>query len=1077
MSASSFLVDTRKSMVITDPAKFPMNMEKPTKEDYPVDKYPILAYDGANILGTAFGYKSFFEESTKLNIGALNTQKVQCIFTYQSSTLDNLQFALCEDGIYVAYATLPTGVSWARIVDLSADEEDGVRRLWTYAVISNQVYLYQQGAAEFWAIVDPAKYAEAASPSLIAGATRAQVWTNWGCGLISYVPSFLNMEGQIGIFRADNRLGFWDSDRAVAWSSAVAIEDFTPSVTTFAGVTKFADLQGNIVKILGSGDGFIIYGTRSIVNCRPLQGSPEKWEGEAIMSNMGVSFDTQVVAAQPDQIHYCITAAGLLAITNGNPEYIATEVMDYLVENSPLYSLFLVEGRYLFITTGASFPSSVFSSESVLVQDADNNAFRFPKPTYPSVESDPDNYMSEWLAGREAAIQESFKDYEPIVDVDTIAPDNEPLVPCFDIKVFGSTWAETTYSPYTNNNEFFYSKLQAFSYDYVGPTMVEPVVTNNSMYTDDIAPGDFPGEEVVAHLDAAMISFNAQLAYQNAAATAAMASYAVNVFDDYSTPPAGYEPGSGYITEPWPKELFGEKQFFDATASEDLRVKSNECRMKLYVDRERFLRIRTYIEGQETYGGVIGYHPRQYATNWDDLYINWPANTAPVGQYWAYYYQVPADSIYVQEAEAWYLTSYYYTYFQSPGRVFSDSRYPWYVDIWYIDYMLQFHPELVQVIGSITIDTVLAHDAIGKGKRNTDPLTAQFFISSNSDTWWEAEDGIPTMKSYEVADPNGQWFFGPIEPTVPGGDPRYTAYYNKWLVASPNMLEFEAQVVAGNSSSNYHLTGTITHEVDYPEGSADEHIVYELEVSGWGYYPSNGGSFRKTHSRTTASGSCPIPQSYSLTVPNVDNIELPTIPPLDPPNYRSPPVIWDYPDAIPLPDNYALFSKGSLAPYYPTYDAAVVYDLLMTKWGLYSNEFRLLQELAPVNRIDASIMPTIDRGMFAGALTPGGECTIFKDENPDSFITYGKMGFYRHGMSFASGATAHFGKQATGTLIVECSMDGVILDPALSYAVSFEDQRMVFLPFTSRAKWFNIRVEGNFDLVYLELSAEARGRR
>lgn len=1080
MSASSFVIDLRKSLVVTDPADFPMNMGKTSKEDYPVDMYPILAYEASNVLGTAFGYKSFFDESTKLNIGALTGKKVQAIFTYQSSTLDNIQWALCEDGIYVAYATMPTGVNWAQVVDLSAGELPDVRRMWSHAVIANRVYLYQQGSDKFWTIVDPAKYAEAASPSLIAGATIAQVWTNWGCGLISYVPSFLNMAGQIGIFRADNRLGFWDSDSAVAWSSAVAIEDFTPSVTTFAGVTKFADVQGRIIKILGSGDGFIIYSTRSIVNCLPLEGSPEKWKGEAILSGMGVSFDTQVVSAQPDQIHYCITAAGLLSITQGNPEYIATEVMDALVENSPLYSLFLIEGRYLFLATGVEFPGATFSSESVLVNDSEGNAFIFPKPTYPDPETDPGNYLAEYIAGRNADVQAALDDYEPIVPVDSI-PKDSLLIPCFDVKIFKSTWAETTFAPYTNNNEFFYSKLQAFSYDYVGPTIVEPLVTHNSITMDDIAPGDFVGEEVVEKLDLGMAAFNRNLAYQTAAEAAIDTDYPVNVHDDHPIPPPGYD--GEFMIADWPKELIGEKKFFDAVSLEDLRIKSNKCRTRLYINKERSLRIRTYFTGQETYGAaplVGGFWSQK---NWLPAYAAYlPAISTPL-----YGIAVP----YTAELEAEYVARWTDVFGSPPDLVTrpiivggylgpqQGSSYASWCVANYYPQCVAFGASLGELLGVQQAAFELRATNSSVGSLYPVPATSEldiyFFDSPLFNVAWymDVDNGPHGGRSYTSGPYIGEEIVDDWLDLV--GVYRQMSYHASYTSWTTLQKQAAMASVPGGGSDGYNLTGIISHEVDYPKEQSDEHTVYEMEVSGWGYINTISGTFRKTHSRKSGT-TCPMPPSGSGQI-SVPDIVLPTIPPLDPPNYRSPPVVWDYPDSIPLPDNYALFNKGSLAAYYPTYNAAVVYDLLLTKWGMYNNSFKLLQELMPVNRVDASIMPVSDKGMFGGALNPDWECTVFKDKNPDSYIVYGKMGFYRHGMNFASGAVAHFGNRATGTLIVEASMDGVTLEPSMSYAVSFEDQLTVFLPFTCRAKWFNIRVEGNFNLVYLELSAESRGRR
>jgi len=1082
MSANSFVVDLRKSMVITDPNDFPMNMEKSSKEDYPVDMYPILAYTASNVLGTAFGYKSFFEESTKLDIGLLDTQKVQAVFTYQSSTLDNLQWALCEDGIYVAYATLPTGVDWVRVVDLSADMEVDVRRLWSYAVIANKVYLYQQGADKFWAIVDPAKYAEAASPSLIDGATIAQVWTNWGCGLISYVPSFLNMAGQIGIFRADNRLGFWDSDSSVGWSSAVAIEDFTPSVTTFAGSTKFADVQGTIVKILGSGDGFIIYASRSIVNCQPLSASPEKWEGEAIFSNIGISFDTQVVAAQPDQIHYAITAAGLVSITNGNPEYIATEVMDFLVENSPLYSLFLIEGRYLFLATGIEFPGSTFSSESILVSDPENNEFWFPKPTYPALEDDPGGYMEDWLAGREAGIQQALEDFETIVDPVSI-PEDSQLVPCFDVTIFKSTFADTTFTGINSGDNYFYSKITPAVAYFQEPSYRWPVVTNNFIEEDILSPGDFPPLEMAEKLNLGMTTALLQTAYQDAFEADASNDIPVDVTNDWDQPPEDWD--GNPITVNWDTELVYERNLFNCLNNAEIKAEGNECRMRLYYPNYHKMNLKTYFTGVETYEGgtkMPYFVPRMFID--PPALANLPS--APD-------LTVPKSRI-VVPVTADIVDAFKLRWLAVRGAV-------WVGDIYvggaiapgagaYVGYCIYHHFSQCEFHG-ISAGNLIAVNAdcvsnINGGGLYSPPATEDInplYLNSNlndwAGSWYHEVDGASWVSGGSgpywrgIDPPDGDW--GPYPLAGGGGFTGYITYLDMELSAWTE-LEKAPYLASGGVDPIYRLVGTLSHVIELQFEQEKESTIWEAELSGWGYYPTNGASFRKTHNRKASSGTCPMPSGgvTLLQPPTVPEVSLPD---LDPPNYRSPPVIWDYPDSIPLPDNYALFNKGSLAAYYPTYNAAVVYDLLLTKWGMYNNNFRLLQELMPVNRVDGSIMPVSDKGMFGGALNPAGECTVFKDRNPASSITYGKMGFYRHGMNFASGAIAHFGDRATGTLIVESSMDGVLVDPDLSYAVSFEDQRTVFLPFTSRAKWFNIRVEGNFNLVYLELSAESRGRR
>lgn len=359
MSSNSFLVDLTKSLIIVNPDEFPKNLEKPTREDYPVQPFPIQPYEARNVVPTALGYRSFFNEAKQFQLTAL-PDLTQHAVAYQTQELETMLIALTEDGIYVCNPTVGVNADWELAVDTSAGAVVNQRRLWTYTVIANRMFLYQQGSSVFWAVVTQDRYQEAvAGPSLITGATRTPLWNKWSTGILSYTPAFLNMTGQVGLFRAGNRLGFWDSDSAVAWSSAVAIEDFTPSAQTFAGVTKFAKVQGRINMVQASGDGFIIYATKSIVMASYLPNSPERWSGESIMSEVGVAFDTQIAVAQPDQIHFCITQAGLLQISNGQPEYIAPEITDYLAANSTILTLHLIEGRYLFISTLSEFPTRI----------------------------------------------------------------------------------------------------------------------------------------------------------------------------------------------------------------------------------------------------------------------------------------------------------------------------------------------------------------------------------------------------------------------------------------------------------------------------------------------------------------------------------------------------------------------------------------------------------------------------------------------------------------------------------------------------------------------------------------------
>ena len=78
MSTNSFLIDLTQSMIVVDPNDYPMNLGKMFNEDKPVQIYPIQAFDAKNVLPTALGYKSYFNESAKFDVSALPslTQKV-----------------------------------------------------------------------------------------------------------------------------------------------------------------------------------------------------------------------------------------------------------------------------------------------------------------------------------------------------------------------------------------------------------------------------------------------------------------------------------------------------------------------------------------------------------------------------------------------------------------------------------------------------------------------------------------------------------------------------------------------------------------------------------------------------------------------------------------------------------------------------------------------------------------------------------------------------------------------------------------------------------------------------------------
>lgn len=164
----------------------------------------------------------------------------------------------------------------------------------------------------------------------------------------SFTPQFLNMKGQQGIFRAGQRLGFWDSENSVAWSSIDDFSDFTPSVTTLAGAAIFGDVTGRITWIYPHGEGFLIYAKKSIVYVRRVVDATFQWDPSVVFNDNGVAFPEEIAVGLPDITQYAWTTAGVYRIELGKAEVIIPEIFDFLKEAEDPILLQLLNGRYLY---------------------------------------------------------------------------------------------------------------------------------------------------------------------------------------------------------------------------------------------------------------------------------------------------------------------------------------------------------------------------------------------------------------------------------------------------------------------------------------------------------------------------------------------------------------------------------------------------------------------------------------------------------------------------------------------------------------------------------------------------------
>jgi len=319
-------IDVTKSFLPIDPQAFPESMHGTAREDAPEQRIPAAAYQGYNFLPTSYGYKSYFGTNQHLDIDALGT-RVDYIFTFQNEVFENFLIALTESGIWIKAGSVSG--AWVQIVADLVPVDPDTHFDWSYCIISDVLYCYKQGAAQFHKITS-----QATAPGYL---------------VTSVTPTFLNMAGQSGIFRAGGRLGFWDSADSVAWSNLDDTGDFTPSLETLAGNSIFSDVNGRIVMIRPHGEGFMIYASKSIVYIAQDTAGTFQWNPLVVLSNSGIAYRDECTVAQPDTVHFAYTNTGLFKIDKAKGEIIVPEVTDYLKEaKGPIYPKVL-EGRYLFL--------------------------------------------------------------------------------------------------------------------------------------------------------------------------------------------------------------------------------------------------------------------------------------------------------------------------------------------------------------------------------------------------------------------------------------------------------------------------------------------------------------------------------------------------------------------------------------------------------------------------------------------------------------------------------------------------------------------------------------------------------
>lgn len=256
------------------------------------------------------------------------------------------------------------------------------------------------------------------------------------------------------------------------------------------------------------------------------------------------------------------------------------------------------------------------------------------------------------------------------------------------------------------------------------------------------------------------------------------------------------------------------------------------------------------------------------------------------------------------------------------------------------------------------------------------------------------------------------------------------------------------------------------------------------EITGWLYTDKNGKQ------QYIASSSCQITNDSSpgaatnaaRIVPHGENRGLPLDAngnfcgnPFEIPTIGFDDVKW--PDqVVTFPAVSYLLQLGSIAPMYPTLVGSFVYDLHLKKWGKIKLNYKLLVEMLPINSESTVPVQKDNFGILAGCYLSDGQIYLFDEKPADSRLTWGKIGYYRLGMTDIKEIQIMFARNGQGYIETECSIDGINLKPILTEQFAFKGPNAVAYPKYS-AKWYNISVVGIYDVVELMTDVSRKGRR
>ena len=1034
------------------------------REDSPATNELVDATIYRNVLPTDRGYRSAFDLApvTKAYYGStfrytegLNQAEAakaapkQHVLWLETGSLHRVGLMLGEDGIWLIAPSLD--YDEAVLAGLKASDyvdawylihpmafEQGTRYLWTVATIDGVVYAYRQGESTVIVITDYA--------TSIRDRPNTLVWENEYLQLRirEAEPSFINMTGQMGLFKADNRLGFWDSDNAISWSSALNKLEFTPDVTTFAGVTKYSDVTGVITKVVEHGRGFIIYASRSVVHCQAMPNSPEKWAGSAVIGNSGVQFDTQIAVGHPSTIHYVWIDNSMGIIDNGQLSFSLPELADTVRWNDYLVRLEAPCSRYLYVSLGKEWVGGKYDRRAHVLFDGLGRPFYkvpgYYRPGY-EVYLPNSNFWGDLIDG-------GFIDWEedewttPEIGTPELPPleAQKPIIPCYSGNTYKTPpnavrlleWHKISPEPATHPMTTLVSaKWETVSASRLDPVNVyiDPskpnlgVVERETEVSEFIFGGEFrpfmersqwdmtqPDQIGVRYIDKAGEEF-AQEVYDAFSLLVEDMAYIQTMFDDsearkecltvfydedaLQTTSSGYIKNKGWLVEDSASptesctivEPIDLAQRYSKTPTVDVEAINSEDPVALgnLAGRWRELarRIRVAIDKEDV--ADLRVIAQDNPNLREEILKAIRSETLPTLESMARDLERRADVV---------------------DKNVENGTPELLPELLPVEYDLNW--AILEAIYADTLGALGGIEILNHGL-----ATGYLPVDGEIRSIWDGCKMVMQTKIDRKVAYTVRYLFGESvftdDPlcreygTDPDPDnPTYSFWYRYEVFAFPGTLTMNQGYLWVPES----LIGKTAEEREFLLNDSESPLwvtIFDAELSGWGFEWQAGGSsnFRKTHN-VSPFKPCELLVTNRAWGTPPESPEVPREPIQFPQDTTAPPPTtlpnpWAteripgmqvpdqqffYPDVDKIEAN---FQKGTKAPYYPTYEWALVYDSLLKKWGSLNVAHQMVYSNYPVNsntQVQTGGLSS-DELQHAEAMLSAGIIPVFHTPTPD----------------------------------------------------------------------------------------------